>query len=495
MSSTTSPQAEVAPPRAAWLSLNTTVKAVLVLTGLAGLLLFQAWPTFGSYFMVDDFMWLAFGRDVHSAWTIAAQASPGGWTTPIPNLVFYFLFQAFGYSATGYYLTVLLLHLVNICLIFSLVFVVVRRQIVALVAAALFAVLFLHWSDWGPLVWISAFVQLIAALFYIGSITLFIHYLRSGRTVEYVVSIVLFCCALLSKETALSLPLVLVAAVLLLDGSNGRRTRNLTLFLIPFFSILMVYLLYELRFQASGSYVSQGHYGLGLQLITNWVDFSNLVLPNPNSGPVQSFMSRSATDSAIRAYGAIVFSVRLVLLAAGLAIALFGSRVARFWLAFMIVTYFPFLPWGEGFAGPNRYFYLPAIGFSALLAFGAVAISRRIAARLGRARAATFFLAVALVFWAYNLVPTRIWQQQMAANSYVRQAVVQLVKARILAAPGPAPTIQLRGFPEKYKDLGYGLTDLLGVKTEWKMATQVGETPARGLIFLDYTEGCIELHE
>lgn len=494
MGSTTLPQPDIAPARVAWPSLTTALKGLSALLALLTVLVFQFWPTLTSYFMADDFIWLGLARNSHGVWALATQLSPWGFVMSVPLATFSALFAMFGYNATGYYIVNLLLHIANVCLVYYLVSLVTGRRKVALVTSFLFAVLFIHWSDWGPVVWISAFVHLITASLYLASLAFFIRYLDTRQIADYLASIGLFSLALLSKEVALSLPLLLLCVVLLRRKAQGRAFFPFAP-TIPFFLILAMYLTFELPLQTAGSYVSQGHYGLGLQLITNWADFSNLVLPNPKSGPVQSFLSRSASLTAIHMYDIAVFSVRAALLGLAALITIFGSRVARFWLAFMIVTYLPFLPWGEGFAGPNRYFYLPAIAFCALLALGSASAYQWLRARLGLTRSVALLTAIALVFWAYNLVPTRIWQQQMLVNSEVRRTAVRLTTSGLAGIPGLPPTVELQGFPDKYGDLRYGLADLLGVKTEWTAASSNAEVSAPDKLVLQYNNGRIEVYQ
>ena len=144
---------------------------------LLSFMLFQLYPTFDSYFMADDFSWLDFVNSYGYASDIVLQPSPGGWTTPLSNLVFWGLFKAFGPNPQGYYAANALLHLFNSLLVYRLICLVTRRFEIAFGASFVFVLHFAHFSDWGPLVWISAFVQLVVALFYLSSLILFVRYL------------------------------------------------------------------------------------------------------------------------------------------------------------------------------------------------------------------------------------------------------------------------------------------------------------------------------
>lgn len=437
---------------------------------LSALILIQLYPTFHAYFMADDFSWLSFTKN-HVRWLeVVWDPSPGGWTTPVSNLVFWGAFQIFALDPRGYYAVNAFLHLANALFVYQVVYLVGRRLDVAFAAVLIFALHFANFSDWGPLVWIGAFVQLVVGLFYLGSVVFFVHYTRSPSKWAYLGSLLSFCGALASKETAVSLPLVLLAWCWLAIPRSQHKWRRVFAQLGPFFVVWGAYLAYELVFQSSGRYVSGHLYGVGPHLLTNWQFFSNLVMPNPASPPVQSFLARTFPWWVMGVAFVAVWVVRFGLATAGVLLLWRGAKETRFWVAWMAITYLPFIGFVEGFAGPNRYFYLPAVGFAALLAEGLRWMHGRLSARWGSSPALVVLTIVSIGLWCYNLAPTRAWQKQMEMNSQVRLAVLRLVDDHLDANRTPITQVILTGFPEKFKDLPVALHVLRAVDSVWAVS-------------------------
>jgi hypothetical protein len=411
-------------------------------------LLFQLYPTFDAYFMADDFGWIRFARSHDNVLEAAMRPSLGDWTTPLSNVFFWLLFKFFHLEPRGYFVAIALLHLLNGWLVYRLVAIMTRRKVIGLGAAFIFTLHFIHFSDWGALVWISAFVQVVVASFYLASLLLFIHYARSGQRHYYVAALVCFALALAAKETAASLPLLLAAVCVLGLLPVERRWQQLVPLLAPFFLVLAAYLLYKVAFQQTSSrYLEERLYDVGWHMLWNWKYFSNLVMPNPDSPPVRSFILRTFPLWMVTLAEVAVLLSRVLLLLAGVLLWWRGPKHARLWLLLAVIAYLPFIAFTGGFAGASRYFYLPAVAFSALLADGLWRLWDRLRARQGTAASALVVGLLLVSFWAYSLVPARSWQKQMQANSHVNRQLISVLDEHIRDTAGvPAPDVYLKGF-------------------------------------------------
>jgi Dolichyl-phosphate-mannose-protein mannosyltransferase len=165
------------------------------------------YPTF-----FDNLVW--FSRD----WGVGVN-----FYRPLVRLMYYFQFLFFGANPAGWHLISVLLHAFNSLLVFGLAWRISSRAGVGLLAGMLFA---LHPIHSEPVTWISGQTDLWAALWCLSSALCFVTMRQvqregsSGRR-WLVASIVFFFLGLLSKESAIALPLALVVY----DFSKGGLDR------------------------------------------------------------------------------------------------------------------------------------------------------------------------------------------------------------------------------------------------------------------------------
>jgi protein O-mannosyl-transferase len=151
---------------------------------------------------------------------------------PLRMLSYSFIYHFCGLNSTAFHSANLFFHLLNIILVYLFIYRLTslqttvqflqssnsRIQVSALVAC-LFAIHPMHTES---ICWLSALCDPQYAFFYLASLTCYIKYLQNSRlkiqkTRYYLISLFLFLLSLLSKSTAVTLPLVLF----LLDYYNG----------------------------------------------------------------------------------------------------------------------------------------------------------------------------------------------------------------------------------------------------------------------------------
>ena len=141
---------------------------------------------------------------------------------PLTILTFAVEYQIFGLNGTGYHVVNLLLHLLNVILVFYSINLLVKKPIVALVASLLFGIHPLHVES---VAWAAELKDLLYTFFFLASYILYLRYLTERQKKFYVFSLLLFCLSLLSKAMAASLPILL----LLTDYFKGRKINGKTL--------------------------------------------------------------------------------------------------------------------------------------------------------------------------------------------------------------------------------------------------------------------------
>ena len=148
---------------------------------------------------------------------------------PLTTLSWAFEFKLFGLNPFYYHLDNVLLHLINVVLVFYFVKKIGKRFEISIIIAALFA---LHPMHVESVSWISERKDLLYALFYLCSMILYLTYIQSGlKKKHWLLALFFFILSLLSKSMAITLPAIL----LLLDFYLKRQfTWKIIIEKIPF---------------------------------------------------------------------------------------------------------------------------------------------------------------------------------------------------------------------------------------------------------------------
>jgi protein O-mannosyl-transferase len=221
-----------------------------------------------SYFLSDDFAQI--GKVLEGDWSLAWGREHGGFFRPLFILSYIVDARLWGARAPGYHLTNVLLHGLNSFLVYRLTLSLLRPQKltegggqgIALVAGLLFL---LHPSHTEAVSWISGRADLLAALFCLAALLACIYYLETRRALYLLLSLFSFALALLSKESAASLPLIVFALSLYFEAMirPGKEAflRALKTGAV-FFPLLFIFIL--VRRAALGAWL--GGYGAGQHL-------------------------------------------------------------------------------------------------------------------------------------------------------------------------------------------------------------------------------------
>lgn len=221
----------------------------------------------------------------------------GHFYAPLPRLFFWLEYQLFHQNAYGWHLFSTLLHTVCAVLVWLLAWQLTRRPALALIAGLFFAALPAHVPVVGQ---ISAQADLWAALFCLASAVAFlaarqtsltniqtqttVETVQAGRSNRfYVVSIVFYGLALLSKQEAIALPLALLAFDFVTGGLDrlrhqanpqevasdqaGTTGSHLLGYYAPYLALLVVYLLIHFAWLGGLGIYTTGAVGPGTGLM------------------------------------------------------------------------------------------------------------------------------------------------------------------------------------------------------------------------------------
>jgi len=317
------------------------------------------------------------------------------------------VFQSFPY---GFHLVNVLLNCVVVWLIFLACARLLRDDIVALVAAAIFA---LHPIHTEVVAWIAAVTELEMAIFYLASFTFFLR-LDSLPPKERRTSGILMCAcfalALLSKEQA-----VILALLATIYEHFYRSDRETTRWKTKvyryggFWMIATVYLLFRIAVLGALAPVRQ-HADVdwpqalmsAFALVGQYI--AKLFWPHPLL--VFYVFRKCVAFSDPR----VLAGIGVVVAAVAIFIYLWKhARIYSFWVIWVALTLAPVLNarWMATNVFTERYLYLPSVGFCALLAGGFVLLFRRFTGRIPALRWTLVTAATALALLAAGEIVAR----------------------------------------------------------------------------------------
>ena len=286
-----------------------------------------------------------------------------GYYRPLVSLSYMADFRLWGTNPFGYHLTNILLHAMNTLLVFLLVLLLFpRRRGTALAAAILFAVHPVHAES---VAWIAGRTDLIATLFMLAALLALGRHAPETRRVPLAVSLALFACALLAKETAVVFPAVAAAFLLILRPSMERGARRRCIG--AFIAVLAGYGI--LRFGVAAVHAGPRGAFTPLKLIlsscgTFLLYARMMVFPFRFSAYITNPVSVSPLDPRVCAGAALL-----------IALVFAAVRTRRsdpplaFALAFALISFLPLMnlvrissPDDMGFPAAERFLYTPSVG-------------------------------------------------------------------------------------------------------------------------------------
>lgn len=187
---------------------------------------------------------------------------------PLQSLSYMLDYYFYGLKPFGYHLVNVVLHALNAILVYFLILLITRQRVVSFVSSILFAVHPIHNES---VSYISGRADLLVAFFILLSVIFFVvfsNYTNLKRTVFYLISAFCFILALLSKELAIILPLVLIMYDLTFRKENLRSFNSFIRVYSLFIIIDLIYIFLRLTVLKFGDGVYlTGHYSLYSRLV------------------------------------------------------------------------------------------------------------------------------------------------------------------------------------------------------------------------------------
>lgn len=353
------------------------------------------WPFLSDYFVWDDFFFLRAVRN-HSFWIVMQrafifpEAKPFDEVTlfwrPLIDLYFY-VAQVVGLRPEPYHVVNVLVH----GMVGGLGAIFIWRLSRSAVSGAVTGLLFSVAPTYDfAVVWIAQVSELVAAAFMLIAMISIRSFLTADKpNRRYAVSAMVFVIlALLTKESAVILVVLLPALALAVRGDVRRSRREVLWTLGPPVALCLIF---GVAMGVADLLESENSHGLGPHMARNlWRYLKWMVLP-------YSFGWHPAVREALAA----------AFLAGGVGAVLRGHRALAFAFIWTIVALAPFTAFDEWIE--LRYTYLATLPFTAFVVVGCVSAVKSLPLPLARSLAVVGALAVT---FALVVTPFRTRDQQ-----------------------------------------------------------------------------------
>ncbi len=171
-----------------------------------------------------------------------------GMYQPLSTFSYALEYSVFGQRPSGYHMTNLLLHLINILLVYILTKELLIKSGPALIVTMIFA---LHPLQTESVGWISARSNLFYSMFFLVSLLCYLSYIRDRKFLKfYWLCMIFFIASLFSKASAITLPAVLLLIDLRRDSAI---TWKHLLEKIPFLLLSVVFLIIAASFHSENA--------------------------------------------------------------------------------------------------------------------------------------------------------------------------------------------------------------------------------------------------
>lgn len=325
---------------------------------------------------------------------------------PVHILSYAFDHALWGLDPRGFHLTNVLLHAFNACALYAVIRKITGKAAVGFVAALLFAV---HPLNVENVAWVTERKTLLVTLFVSLSLLSYLRFRERRSPAAYVLCLVFFIIALLSKPIVVTFPLLLLAYEFYLRREDRVWLPVLPLFVLSGVAAAGTVLAHiGSRSIAAGTFTYDVLFGVvyPTMLPVYWKYVGLIIWPFNLSG----YYDTTQYHSFVQPYVAIsLFGWVLCFLA----VFLKGSDRVRFWFLWFWIWLLPvsnLVPIPVYYA--DRYMYLPAIAFFVLVGEAAAGVRGR--AVLKSILVYGVVAAIVVYYGAVAFDRLGVWRNQVA---------------------------------------------------------------------------------
>jgi tetratricopeptide (TPR) repeat protein len=376
---------------------------------------------------------------VSSAWKHLLPLAAGTYYRPLFLTWVRLNYALFNLHPLGWHATAVLLHLLVTWLVYLVVCKMTRRPTLAWLTALIFG---LHPVHHEVVAWISGSTESLFAALFLAAFLAYLHSREGHRTRWTTISCGLYALALLSKETAIVLPFLAFTHRWIADGPGvvrdmreyARRFARAFASMAFYIPIALIYL--GVRFKALGGLTSH----VGKVSASAWLWTMPLLLFSYLKHWLLPIHLAEFYDIFVQArpdlWHTILPALVLVAITAAIwaASAHLGARDTGYAVAWILIPLLPVLDlaiFGADELVHDRYFYVPSLGASLLIALSIEAMSKGGSKAFGQPlRLVTAALALALLLALATVRATSFWANDYTLFTRGNQIAPQNVTAR-----------------------------------------------------------------
>ena len=363
-----------------------------------------------------------------------------------------FDYSQFHLNPAGHHFTSVLLHAINVILLFLLLVRATGRAGPSLFVAALFA---LHPINVGSVAWIAERKNVLCTMFFLLTLMAYAWYARNPHWKRYLVVVALFAAGLASKPMVITLPFVLllwdywplgrvIASVpSSINPNPSRPWSQLVLEKLPLFVFSAASaVITMLAQQAGGAVRSTAQFSLGVRMENAIYAYSQYLwkmLWPARLAPMYPHPGGSLPDWQVAVAALVLISITVVV---------YRFRARRYlpvgWLWFLgtLVPVIGLVQVGDA-AMADRYAYFPLIGIFVMIAFGAADFAA--AKNIGFIWQAIPAVAALILFALVTVRQIGYWQ----SNRDLWTHALQVTKNNFVAEDNLGGALVLEGRPEE----------------------------------------------
>lgn len=416
-----------------------TIVPVLLIIALSFVSYFNI---FQNEFVWDDHVFILDNPDIRSVSNLPLFFSQDvdGLYRPLRSLHYAFVYSAAGKNEFLYHFNSLFLHTIISILVFWIIFEIIGRRNVSLLAALIFAA---HPIHTGRVTNITAGFDLLGIFFMLLSFYLYIKYSKLGLKKYFLFSLLFSLIAVFASEEAVVLPLVVVlyefcfnrekfSGILSKNSSNNEKLpifkNNLIKSFIPYFVAALFYI--AIRFFVIGvkgrieEYLAGNFFLMMLTMLKVYVYYIYLLI-----FPVNLTLFRDIIPAASIFDFKVLISALILSMVFFFAIKFNKNKILFFSVFWFFIALMPFsniLPLQVFMA--ERYLYVPSIAFSLLVSHAIIALFNNKSANLNNKKiiqcGTLIFVILLLGFYVFSTVNRNrdfrddltLWSRTVATN-------------------------------------------------------------------------------
>jgi len=372
---------------------------------------------FQNEFVWDDHVFILDNSDIRSFSNLPLLFTQDvdGLYRPLRSLHYTFVYSLAGKNEFFYHFNSLFFHTIISILVFFIIYEIINKRNIALIAALIFAV---HPIHTGRVTNITAGFDLLGIFFMLLSFYFYIKFSKLNIKKYFFFSLLLFLIAIFSSEEAIVLPLIII---LYEYCFNRERLSKFIKNLIPFFIVALFFI--AIRFFVLGikgrleEYLAGNFFLTMLTMLKVYVYYIYLLIV-----PINLTLYHDIPAATSLFDFKVIISALILVTIFFFTIRFNKNRILFFSVFWFFITLIPFsniLPLQNFMA--ERYLYVPSIAFSLLLSYLLITIfKKKNIARYG----VVVFIVLLLGFYVFSTINRNnefrdnltLWSKTVATN-------------------------------------------------------------------------------